>query len=132
MFIFCSLWTQITFEFNNASGRDSPSTKDQLIKVARAIRSSERKSLDTDFIDRANQSKFKASCSQTGGGQSDPPPKSNYSLLYFVLQLRVEEKTLHIVLFSYKQSQNIFFKNNWGGGRSKKLAKFLIIFVKIS
>ena len=131
MFIFCSLWTQITFEFNNASGRDSPSTKDQLIKVARAIRSSERKSLDTDFIDRANQSKFKASCSQTGGGQSDPPPKSNYSLLYFVLQLRVEEKNLTRSFIFLQTKSKYFFKNNGGGG-SKKLAKFLIIFVKIS
>jgi len=59
-----------------------PSTKDQLVKLASNIRLTQRRNIDSN--DRSIQSKFKISCSQTGGGQSDKPPDGNiaYSKLY--------------------------------------------------
>jgi len=63
-----SLWDQITKTFNNSSGREQPSTKEQLVKLARNIRQVERRTLDEAvLIDRKNLSKFKTSCSRTGG-----------------------------------------------------------------
>ncbi len=62
-----------------APGREQPSTKEQLVKLARNIRQVERWNLDESFLtDRKNLNKFKTSCSKTGGGQGDKPPKGNY------------------------------------------------------
>jgi hypothetical protein len=83
-----SLWDQITKTFNNSSGREQPSTKEQLVKLARNIRQVERRTLDEAvLIDRKNLSKFKTSCSRTGGGRGDNPPKGN--IVYSCITLQI-------------------------------------------
>ena len=66
--------------FNATSRRKSNSTEKQLLKLAQNMRQQEQKKLDSlQRQAKLELSRFKASCSKTGGGKSDPPPEGKYS-----------------------------------------------------
>ncbi len=78
--IFFRKWEQIRVAFNSSSLRSVPSEVLQLQKLATKIRSTQRRNVDSfEKNTKCNDSNFKKSCSQTGGGAGDDfPPGKEY------------------------------------------------------
>lgn len=76
--LFFRAWNKVVSGFNKVSGRPTPSTRMQLLKLASSLRSEERSKSDAQH--EVALKKFRQSCAQTGAGDGEKMPPGKMKL----------------------------------------------------